>query len=255
VTPRRRSGHADSPASVLEELAREALEVAKTARRNHKSLSGDNFYGNKLANLRLDAGNAFAEFNEQSTGDVTALAELIEAVFSESTTKTDRVTAFRELSFALRTTWRNASPSSSVESLEGFFPATILAEAKRGYISAIGRQMNGCYTSGWRDACAVMMRRLLEIAIIEAFEKKNIASKIKDSDENYFHLSKLIDLALAEPTLHLSRNTKKALPRLRDAGHFSAHGRYFFASPEDIERMKKDCRLVLEEFLHHAGLL
>ena len=40
--------------------------------------------------------------------------------------------------------------------------------------------MNGCYSSEWYDASAVMMRRLVEIAIIEAFEKKGVAHKIKD---------------------------------------------------------------------------
>src|SRR5262249_2327869 len=193
---------------VLEDLAKQAVEVAKKARRHHKSLSGDNFYGNKLADLRLEAASAFEEFNAQPAGDTAALAELIEVIFAPTTSKEDRLNAFRELSFSLRTTWRKASTPLPADAAEGFFPATILAQAERGYISSIGHQMNGCYASGWRDACAVMMRRLLEIVIIEAFEKKDIAAKIKDADGNYFLLSKLIDLALSEPKLSLSRNTK-----------------------------------------------
>ena len=239
----------------MEQLAKQAVDTAKIARRHHVSLSGDNFYGNKLANLRLDAASAFAEFTEQSTGDAAAVAELIEAVFDASTSRDDRLRAYRELSFSLRTTWREASASPTTEVADAFFPPSILAQAKRRYIATIGRQMNACYASGWRDACAVMMRRLLEIAIIEAFEHKGVANKIKDAQDNYFHLSQLIDLALAEPAFALSRNTKKALPKLRDAGHLSAHGRYYLAAPEDIEKMQKDCRVVLEEFLHHAGLL
>jgi hypothetical protein len=205
--------------------------------------------------LRLDAASAFEEFDEQSTGDAAALAELIQEIFAASTSKDHRLKAYRELSFALRTTWRKASSSLPAETADVFFPPTILAQANRGYISSIGRQMNGCYASGWRDACAVMMRRLLEIVIIEAFEAKGIAAKISDADQNYFHLSKLIDLALAEPGLSLSRNTRRALPKLRDAGHFSAHGRYFHAAPEDIHKVQKECRVVLEEFLHLAGLI
>jgi hypothetical protein len=38
-------------------------------------------------------------------------------------------------------------------------------------------------------------------------------------------------------------------------GHRSAHGRYFNAKPDDIERVRDGCRVVVEEFLHHAGLL
>jgi hypothetical protein len=100
-----------------------------------------------------------------------------------------------------------------------------------------------------------MMRRLVEIAIIEAFEAKNIAAKIRDADGNYLQLTALINKALAEPALTLSRNAKTALPALRDIGHMSAHGRYFTAKKEDVESAKPGCRVVVEEFLHHAGLL
>jgi len=73
---------------------------------------------------------------------------------------------------------------------------------------AIGRQMNGSYASEWYDACAVMMRRLLEAAIIEAFEAKKIDSKIKDTNGDFFQLTALISAALAETAWNLSRNVK-----------------------------------------------
>jgi len=119
----------------------------------------------------------------------------------------------------------------------------------------VGRQMNGSYTAGWYDAAAVMMRRLIEIAIIEAFEAKGLATKIKDSNGNYLQLSDLVAKALSESALTLSRNSKKVLPTLRDVGHMSAHGRYYCARKEDLEAIKLGCRVVVEEFLHHANLL
>ncbi len=131
----------------------------------------------------------------------------------------------------------------------------ILVQAGRGYLVTVGRQMNGSFRSGWFDACAVMMRRLLEIAIIEAFEAKGLASKITSNDGNYLQLSDLISAATGETSLRLSRNAKKYLPQLRDLGHQSAHGRYYHARREDIERIQPGCRVVIEEFLHHANLL
>ncbi len=255
MPPRRSNDDTNSPASVLEYLAKQAVDTTKKARNNRVSLSGDNFYGNKLANLRLGATRAFEEFAAQSTGDAATVAELIGTIFDPSTAQRDRLNAYRELSFSLQTTWRKASESPPPEGANSFFPPSILARAKRGYITSIGRQMNACYEAGCRDACAVMMRRLLEIGIIEAFEHKGIAHRIKDNNDNYFHLSQLVDLTLAEPAFSLSRNTKKALPKLRDAGHLSAHGRYFLAAPEDLEKMRGECRIVLEEFLHLSGLL
>jgi hypothetical protein len=240
------------PSDTLEKLAKEAVETAKKAKKYGKSLSGDNFYGNKLATLRADATNTLRQLASSSAGDSSAIAELMEAIFSPLTDRKARAAAFQEFSYRLRTTWRSA-PLPREE--EGVFPLSILAQAKRGYLVTVGRQMNGSFTSGWYDAAAVMMRRLIEISIIEAFEGKNIAAKIRDGDGNYLQLTDLITRTLGEPSLPLSRNAKRALPDLRDVGHMSAHGRYFTAKKEDVEAAKPGCRVVVEELLHHAGLL
>jgi hypothetical protein len=241
-----------SPSELLEALARAAIDVAKKARRHNKSLKGDNFYGNKLAALRADATNAYRTLSLRSAGESSALAELIEAVFSTSADGKERVAAYRELSHHLRTTWRSAQ---ALREDEGLFPLSILAQTNRGYLVTVARQMNGCYSSGWCDAAAVMMRRLIEIAIIEAFEARGLAAKIKDASGNYLQLSDLVTAALTETAWTLSRNSKKALPSLRDVGHMSAHGRYFSARKDDLDALKPGCRIVIEEFLHHAQLL
>jgi hypothetical protein len=246
----------NSPAETLEALAQDALRIAKMARVHRKGLAGDNFYGNRLAELRTDAANAFRELATQSAGDTTALAELIESIFSTNIAAKDRLAACREISFSLRTTWKEQTtgrPGSEEDA--SVFPLTILTQANRGYLISVGRQMNGCFARGWYDACAVMMRRLLEISIIEAVEHKGIDSKIRDSKGDYLQLSDLISSALAEPAIRLSRNAKKALPQLRDVGHLSAHGRTFHARKEDIEAIRMGCRVVIEELLTHAGLL
>jgi hypothetical protein len=243
-----------SPSQTLDELVQEALAVARKARRHRHSLSGDNFYGNKLAQLRADATNAFSELSEATVGDTSALAELIEGVFSADTTKDRRVAASRELSHALRTKWKQTRATISTPGNE-LFPLALIARTKRGYLLTIAKQMNGCFREGWYDGCAVMMRRLVEIVLIEAFEHQGVAHKVKDAAGNYLHLSDLIGRALAEPNFKLSRNSKTELPKLRDIGHRSAHGRHFTAQPSDIAKVGGGVRVVVEEFLYHAGLL
>jgi hypothetical protein len=254
VATSRRTAQEPAPAVALEALAEEARSVAKKTKKHHQNLARNNFYGNKLAQLRTDASNVFRELTSQSAGDAAALAELMQAIFAPETPSQRRLEASRELSYALRTTWRQSSISTTTTD-RGLVPLAILAEANRGYLVSIGRQINGCYAQGWYDACAVMMRRLIEIAIIEAFEHKKMVGKIKDAAGNYLHLSDLIAVAMAEPTISLSRNTKKMLPQLRDVGHMSAHGRYFHARKEDVENVRSGFRVVVEEFLHHASLL
>jgi hypothetical protein len=255
MATRRRPPGTTSPSDLLTEAVEDAVRVAKKAHKHSKSLASDNFYANKIAELRADAANAFRELSSRSAGDTTAMAEMIEAVFSPSTNQPERLRAARELIFSLKTTWRQSDTQRAPEGSDVVFPLAILSQAKRGYLITVGRQMNGCFSSGWYDACAVMMRRLVEISIIEAYEHKNIAHKIKDTAGNYLQLSELVNKALSENTWTLSRNTKKFLPELRDVGHISAHGRYYSARKEDIERVRQGCRVVVEEFLHHAGLL
>jgi hypothetical protein len=52
----------------------------------------------------------------------------------------------------------------------------------------------------------------------------------------------------------LSRNVKKELPRLRDLGHKSAHGRHYLAKKMYIDELKTPFRDAMEAFLHEAGL-
>lgn len=246
---------ADKPLSAserLEQLAQEAMTLTKKAKRHRKSLSGDNYYANKLATLRADATNAFRDLAPTSAGDSSAIAELLEAVFSSGADSKKRAVASQELCYNLRTTWRSAAVPREDE---GLFPLSLLASAKRGYLVSVGRQMNGAYGMSWYDAAAVMMRRLVEISIIEAFEARGVEAKIKDGTGNYLQLSDLISKALAEPSFNLSRNAKRALPGLRDLGHMSAHGRYFTAQKGDVDAMQPGCRIVVEEFLRHAALL
>ncbi|MGA7313403.1 MAG: DUF4145 domain-containing protein [Silvibacterium sp.] len=125
----------------------------------------------------------------------------------------------------------------------------------RGYIERVVNQINGCYETGWFDGCAVMMRRLIETLIIECFEKERIADKIKDPRSGEFlYLKDLIDRLLQETSWNLGRNTKQALPKLKNVGDQSAHSRRYNASREDIDKLTNDFRGVCQELIYLAGL-
>ncbi len=244
----------NSPLKALENLIDNGLATAKKAKKLHQNLSGINFYANKLVELRAEATNTFRELSVKTSGDVSALAELIDRLFSPDTSIPDRTHVARELKYSLLTTWKsplNDTPRPD----ESVFPMAVLAKAKRGYLLSIGRQMNGCYSAGHIDACAVMLRRLIEVVIIDAYEENKIEDKIKGGDGNYLQLTNLVDKVLQESTFRLSRNTKKYLPKLKEMGHLSAHGKYYHAQKEDLETNLLGCRIVIEEFLHHAKLI
>jgi hypothetical protein len=143
---------------------------------------------------------------------------------------------------------------------EGVAPSSHLVIMKsltrdtRSYIVAIAQQINGSYEKGWYDACAVMIRRLIETLIIETFEKHGVADKIKNAGGDYLFLRDLITATLNETAWSSSRNLKVALPKLKDVGDKSAHNRFFVAKRGDIQPLIADIRSVVQELLYQSGL-
>lgn len=129
-----------------------------------------------------------------------------------------------------------------------------LVRGTRGYIERVVKQINGSYENGWYDACAVMMRRLIETLIIECFEYYDIANNITNQNGDFIYLSDLINRTLNETCWNLGRNTKRFLPKLKDIGDQSAHSRRFNAIREDIDKIIPQFRTVAQELIYLANL-
>ncbi|MGZ8175104.1 MULTISPECIES: hypothetical protein [Methylobacter] len=145
-------------------------------------------------------------------------------------------------------------PEGGLEAIgQSVIPFT-LVRGTRGYLERITHQINGTYSNGWYDSCAVMIRRLIETLIIEAFENHNIAHVIKNPAGDFLYLSDLISKTLSEPAWNLGRNVRQALPKLKDIGDKSAHSRRFNAVRNDIDKINPEIRVVVQEFVYLAGL-
>jgi len=129
-----------------------------------------------------------------------------------------------------------------------------VVKGSRGYIEKVVNQINGCYENGWYDGCAVMIRRLAETLIIESFEHHKISDSIKNKEGDFLYLRDLINATLSEKTWNIGRNTRKALPKLKDIGDKSAHSRRYVAHRADIEKIISELRIVAQELIYLAGL-
>jgi hypothetical protein len=116
------AAHQSSPQELLIGYIDVALGCAKTASRHNQSLNGANFYANKMADLRADATIAFERLRGGSVGDTSALAELIQKVFSVNASAKDRTQAARDLQFSLKTTWAETKPDKGKLEDNGVFP-------------------------------------------------------------------------------------------------------------------------------------
>ncbi len=139
-------------------------------------------------------------------------------------------------------------PVSKPSRNEMVLPNSIV-KGTRGYIEIVTHQINTTYENACYDACSVMIRRLVETLIIEAFERRNIADKLKNASGDFPYLKDLITHTLNETSWNLSRNVKQALPKLKDIGDLSAHNRRFNAVRQDIDKIIDALRVVVQELL------
>jgi hypothetical protein len=228
------------------------------ARRNHKPLFGNNNYAHKFLELRAKSVHLSKSLRQKLTNaesnDVKIAIEkinsLLETFFDPSTTK--RSETQKEILFSYRTIIEPVLVGvPDYQPIGELFSLEIIADT-RDYIENIGKQANGCFEKGWYDACAVMLRRLLETLIIECYERYYLADLIKGRDGNFLQLRDLILQFLNETTWNPSRNTKVSLPKLKEIGDLSAHNRRYTAKKPDITNFQGDIRIVIQELVYIA---
>lgn len=123
----------------------------------------------------------------------------------------------------------------------------------RNYLDKLILQANHCYENSCYDACATLMRRILEILLILSYRNLKIDNLIKNNDGTYKMLEKICDDAKNNKILNLSR-TKNELDSFRNIGNYAAHKIEYNTLKTDIDSIKLNYRTILEELYYKAGL-
>ncbi|WP_417778893.1 DUF4145 domain-containing protein [Stutzerimonas xanthomarina] len=149
----------------------------------------------------------------------------------------------------------NLSSSEEIISDDSIIPEILIQNSKRQYLARIVQQINSTYEKNSFDACALMMRRLLEILLIHCFEAAEIQEQVKDEEGNYQSLKNLINKAISKPEIKLSPETKKEIDHFRELGNLSAHRIKYNCRRDDIRSIRLTYRATIEELLYLAKLI
>ena len=143
--------------------------------------------------------------------------------------------------------------SEDIVSNDVVIPQVLYANS-RGFVESLSKQINACYEYNIYDGCAVLMRRLLEILLILAFEYLCIENEIQDSSGQYRPLEAIINNAKQNRKLKLSRDSKAVLDDFRKLGNFSAHKIYYNCRKADLKDVLVMYRAMVEELLYRSGI-
>ncbi len=125
----------------------------------------------------------------------------------------------------------------------------------RNYLDRLIHQINHSYANNCYDAAAVLMRRLFEVLLVMSYQNMGIDNEIKDSSgKGYLMLENIVGNAKNNQILKLSR-IKNEFDTFRMVGNFSAHNITYTAGKKDIDDIKLNYRVMLEELYNKAGLI
>lgn len=124
-----------------------------------------------------------------------------------------------------------------------------LVRGTRGYIVSISQQINASYNNNIFDGCAILMRRLLEILLIHAYEAIGRLDDIK-TDSGYNNLSYIINFTLSNKPFNLHKDTEEAIDTFRILGNFAAHKIQYTTKRKDIDNVKLKFRSLVQELLY-----
>ncbi|MDB5491918.1 MAG: hypothetical protein JWO78_1767 [Micavibrio sp.] len=143
--------------------------------------------------------------------------------------------------------------SENVEFSGALLPKELYAEVNRKYVRHIADQANWAYEANAFDACAVMMRRLLELLLIHTFKNKTLEASIKKPDGHYIELDLIINQAVTNPAVGLTQGVVKELKALKDLGNLGAHDIVYLVQKSDIESRITVFRKVIAHLIDYAG--
>ena len=123
----------------------------------------------------------------------------------------------------------------------------------RAYLEQIVYQINVSHDLGLNDACAVLMRRLMESLIIEIYIHENRHQEIQAGNALYM-LDRLISYVENDNKIVLSRNSPKTMKEIKQLGDTAAHDRTYITPEVDVDDVKARYRRLIQELLNKAGI-
>jgi hypothetical protein len=233
----------------------EAENTAIQAKRNKKSLTGNTPNAERFHNAHTQAIRAFKEIQtivspiandglERTLNDIEK--ELL-YFFDPKTSIEDRRDLRRNIEMVAKSEIEPAL--KSLNRIETEFIPIEIVDKSRGYVINVAGQANRCFQSEAYDACGVMVRRLLETLIIEVFEKKEIADKIKDPSGNFFMFTDLVNKLINTSETPVGRSTKKELPTIATVLNNCAHSRTFNISKTQLVQYQAFIIIAVQELM------
>ena len=125
---------------------------------------------------------------------------------------------------------------------------------KRDGLDRLIVQVNSTYRDGAFDACAAVMRRLIEAALILSFQANGIENEIRGNGNDYIKFEDIVKKAAGSSVLALSQKGID-ISMVSRIGDYSGKGPMYTFGANDINAVRTGYRNILETLYEVAKLL
>ena len=137
---------------------------------------------------------------------------------------------------------------------DDILPFDLYRETRQNIVR-VADQINKSFCYKIYDGTTVLMRRLTEMLLILAFKEIRQEDCIRDSEGNYLQLSQVINQAINNIPLDLTRNAKRDLAIFKEKGDLSAHNPFHNCREKDLQLVQYKFRTLIEELMYKAGII
>lgn len=142
-----------------------------------------------------------------------------------------------------------APAAGTAYTTDSYLPASIF-EAQRPYVTRLVPQINGCYSSGYFEACAMLSRRLVETMIIDLYDQRGWISEVKDSaTKDFVRLKTLVNKISSDPRFGFDSKFQKGLNAIKELGDIAAHDFRVQVKKNYLEEVKSHLRFTCERLV------
>lgn len=135
----------------------------------------------------------------------------------------------------------------------GYLPEDIALTMPQ-YVARLVPQLNGAFDNDWYEASAMILRKLVEVLIIELYVRRGRQADIKDSSTNeYLMLKPLIDKLNGDPRFGIPSRVIAGLKNVKELGDIAAHDFRMRIRKSDLDKMQNSARVAIERLIFDIG--
>jgi hypothetical protein len=129
-----------------------------------------------------------------------------------------------------------------------------IAETMPHYIERLVPQVNGTFENDWYEASAMILRKFVEILIIELYVRRGAHADIVEPTTNeYLMLKPLIDKLTGDPRFGIPARVIAGLKNVKELGDIAAHDFKIRVRKSDLEKIQNSTRVAIERLIFVVG--